>query len=101
MSGVNHSIDASSSRGERPISASLSVRAVWGILWGAEPTGSKISTESVLYNKNWWRGLDSNQRRRSQRIYSPSPLATRAPLRPPAGIETPGEQNRPARPKAG
>ena len=70
MSGVNHSIDASSSRGERPISASLSVRAVWGILWGAEPTGSKISTESVLYNKNWWRGLDSNQRRRSQRIYS-------------------------------
>ena len=29
----------------------------------------------------WWRGLDSNQRRLSQRIYSPSPLATRAPLR--------------------
>ncbi len=28
----------------------------------------------------WWRGLDSNQRRLSQRIYSPSPLATRAPL---------------------
>src|SRR2546429_9804966 len=30
---------------------------------------------------SWWRGLDSNQRRLSQRIYSPSPLATRAPLR--------------------
>ncbi len=31
--------------------------------------------------RRWWRGLDSNQRRLSQRIYSPSPLATRAPLR--------------------
>ena len=29
----------------------------------------------------WWRGLDSNQRRLSQRIYSPSPLTARAPLR--------------------
>src|SRR5262249_39818219 len=29
----------------------------------------------------WWRGLDSNQRRLSQRIYSPSPLTPRAPLR--------------------
>lgn len=29
----------------------------------------------------WWRGLDSNQRRLSQRIYSPSPLTTRTPLR--------------------
>ena len=31
-------------------------------------------------NERWWRGLDSNQRRLSQRIYSPSPLTTRAPL---------------------
>ena len=30
---------------------------------------------------SWWRELDSNQRRHSQRVYSPSPLATRASLR--------------------
>ena len=35
----------------------------------------------------WWRGLDSNQRRQCQRVYSPSPLATRAPL--PTSIEDP------------
>ena len=33
-----------------------------------------------LPGRQWWRGLDSNQRRQSQRIYSPSPLTTRAPL---------------------
>ena len=33
----------------------------------------------------WWRGLDLNQRRLSQRIYSPSPLTTRAPLQSAAG----------------
>src|SRR5690554_6714591 len=31
--------------------------------------------------RQWWRGLDLNQRRLSQRIYSPPPLTTRAPLR--------------------
>jgi hypothetical protein len=30
-----------------------------------------------------WAGLDLNQRRRSQRIYSPPPLTTRAPTRSP------------------
>ena len=35
----------------------------------------------MLQDRQWWRGLDSNQRRLSQRIYSPSPLTTRAPLR--------------------
>ena len=31
-------------------------------------------------NTPWWRELDLNQRRHSQRVYSPSPLTTRAPL---------------------
>ena len=30
--------------------------------------------------RKWWRGLDSNQRRRSRQIYSLLPLATREPL---------------------
>ena len=38
-----------------------------------------------LPDQQWWRGLDSNQRRLSQRIYSPSPLTTRAPLQTAAG----------------
>ena len=33
------------------------------------------------FDRQWWRELDLNQRRHSQRIYSPSPLTTRAPLR--------------------
>ena len=42
---------------------------------------SVSQSHSLLsYFKHWWRGLDSNQRRLSQRIYSPPPLTTRAPL---------------------
>ena len=39
----------------------------------SRPSASRLPVQ-------WWRGLDSNQRRHSQRIYSPSPLTTRAPL---------------------
>ena len=38
---------------------------------------------SLLKSKHitiWWRGLDLNQRRHSQRVYSPSLLTTQAPL---------------------
>ncbi len=41
---------------------------------------AKGALKTMLSNGSWWRGLDSNQRRHSQRIYSPPPLATRAPL---------------------
>ena len=44
---------------------------------GCRPSGS-VGIRSA--QQIWWRGLDSNQRRHSQRIYSPPPLATRAPL---------------------
>ncbi len=46
----------------------------------------------------WWRRLDSNQRRHSQRVYSPSPLATRALLRAITKLHKPQpcNENRPA-----
>ena len=39
-----------------------------------EPVGSD-------FRKQWWRGLDSNQRTHSDQIYSLAPLTTRPPLR--------------------
>ncbi len=60
---------------------------------GIEPASSAWKAEVLpLYHtrvpgeaqgnfiRNWWRGLDSNQRRLSQQIYSLPPLATREPL---------------------
>ena len=41
--------------------------------------------EVLIRATEWWRELDLNQRRLSQRIYSPSPLTTRASLHIPAG----------------
>ena len=41
----------------------------------------ELHPPSFPVHQNWWRGLDSNQRRQSQQIYSLPPLTTRAPLR--------------------
>ena len=38
-------------------------------------------------NEDWWRGLDSNQRRHSQRIYSPPLLAAQEPRRTQAHLQ--------------
>ena len=40
-----------------------------------------LPLQAEASSKIWWRGLDSNQRRRSRQIYSLIPLATREPLR--------------------
>ena len=48
---------------------------------GPVPTSFRLPAPfSSFCPPSWWRGLDSNQRRHSQRVYSPSPLTTRAPL---------------------
>ena len=49
----------------------------------------------------WWRGLDLNQRRQSQRIYSPSPLTTRAPLHNDARHRGPSCRSRKASSRTG
>ena len=79
--------------------AILSVRPL------CRPSGNRRSDDRLpakaRSREGWWRGLDSNQRRHSQRIYSPSPLATRAPLRGhrkiDTGPETVGNLRQPAR----
>ena len=52
---------------------------------GLEPETSPLprecSTAELQGLKKKWAGLDLNQRRQSQRIYSPPPLTTRAPTR--------------------
>ena len=45
-------------------------------LIGLEGRGNSQYTIPAI----WWRVVDSNHRRRSQRIYSPPPLATRETL---------------------
>ena len=50
---------------------------------GFEPTTSAVTGQrsKPLNYYPVWAGLDLNQRRLSQRIYSPSPLTTRTPTR--------------------
>ncbi len=64
----------------------------------ALPLSYTRRSASILFSpsRGWWRGLDSNQRRHSQRVYSPSPLATRAPLRPKAVLSTPSKPQKSA-----
>ena len=48
---------------------------------GFEPMASslpRMCSTPELHRRMWWARLDSNQGRHSQRVYSPSPLATRA-----------------------
>ena len=45
--------------------------------WSQTTYSTKLSHTPLQI---WWREKDSNLRRRSQRIYSPSPLAARDPL---------------------
>ena len=51
--------------------------------WKADALATELlppSTSGKLLYKYWWRGEDSNLRRRCQQIYSLPPLATREPL---------------------
>ena len=56
-------------------------------IWLNHP--AQPGTQPMSGGFGWWRELDSNQRRHSQRVYSPSPLATRASLRPKTEPTTP------------
>ena len=48
--------------------------------WKAAALPLSYTRLRLCSGMQWWRELDLNQRRHSQRIYSPSPLTTRASL---------------------
>ncbi len=48
--------------------------------WKAAALPLSYTRALLTLFRQWWRELDLNQRRHSQRIYSPSPLTTRASL---------------------
>lgn len=50
-----------------------------GLEPGTSPLPRECSTAELQGRVERWAGLDLNQRRQSQRIYSPPPLTTRAP----------------------
>ncbi len=52
-----------------------------GLEPGTSPLPRECSTAELQGRVERWAGLDLNQRRQSQRIYSPPPLTTRAPTR--------------------
>nr|CAI0337235.1 hypothetical protein SHINE37_41089 [Rhizobiaceae bacterium] len=61
--------------------------------WKAAALPLSYTRGVMIRATEWWRELDLNQRRLSQRIYSPSPLTTRASLHIPSGSS---DQCRPA-----
>ena len=57
--------------------------------WKAAALPLSYTRGVMIRVTEWWRELDLNQRRLSQRIYSPSPLTTRASLHFSVGIKRP------------
>ncbi len=57
---------------------------LWGereiVRMGVDLTMYRTKKASSMSWRIWWRGTDSNHRRRSRQIYSLLPLATREPL---------------------
>ena len=46
---------------------------------GAKVSGFRPAAPPDGRGAGWWAGMDSNHRRQNRRVYSPFPLATRAP----------------------